>query len=118
MHELPALVPVHVTEHALAHEVAPPRPGHRAEMNVRKMGEGEDAHSPNLQWLPNAMTIEHRERFRHLRRPFRDARVTGVRSLSPTKIGWHSRSQPTYRRKQSIRIERHHQNSPADLAPA
>jgi hypothetical protein len=51
MHQLPTLVPVHVTEHALAHKVAAPRPGHRAEMNVRKMGEGEDAHSTDLKDL-------------------------------------------------------------------
>ena len=30
MHELPALMPIHKAEHALAEEVAAPRPGHRA----------------------------------------------------------------------------------------
>jgi hypothetical protein len=41
MHELPPAMPIDVTEHALAEEVAPAGPRHRAQMNVGQMGEGE-----------------------------------------------------------------------------
>ena len=41
MHELPPAMPVDITEDALAHELATPRPRHRAQMNVGEMGEGE-----------------------------------------------------------------------------
>jgi hypothetical protein len=34
MHELPPLMPIHKAEDAFAEEVAAPRPGHRAQMNV------------------------------------------------------------------------------------
>ena len=41
MHELPPLMPIHIAEHALAEEVAAPRPGHRAQVNVGQMRERE-----------------------------------------------------------------------------
>jgi hypothetical protein len=41
MHELPPAMPIDVAEHALAEEIAPARPRHRAQMNVGQMGEGE-----------------------------------------------------------------------------
>jgi hypothetical protein len=41
MNELPPAMPIDVAEHALAEEVAPEGPRHRAQMNVGQMGEGE-----------------------------------------------------------------------------
>src|SRR5262249_16649309 len=41
MHELSPAMPIDVAEHALAYEVAPSGPRHRAQMNVGQGGEGE-----------------------------------------------------------------------------
>ena len=41
MHELPPAMPIHIAEHALAHQLAAPRLRHRAQMNVGEMGKGE-----------------------------------------------------------------------------
>jgi hypothetical protein len=43
MHELPPAMPIHKAEHPLAEEVAVPRPGHRAQVNVGQMSERKQA---------------------------------------------------------------------------
>ena len=39
MHVFPPAMPIHVAEHALAQQVAPPGARHRAQMDVGEMGE-------------------------------------------------------------------------------
>ena len=46
MHELPPAMPIDVSEHALAEKVTAAGARHRAQMNVRQMGESEQCGKP------------------------------------------------------------------------